>query len=376
MSACSTLPATTATPPRRRTMRTRRPPPAPSNVLILVVPSLVLHSSLLPAFHAHFATYGTLHAWTPLPGLGRVVCVYGDEKEAQAARDEMDGFFWADEVDLKARGLDPGQAYEPLRAYYGPSFPPSRFVHLPSHANGPPPSSAASTSAADQQHLAVPSSGRNFLISPPGSPPVGWQQLEEDSPNTQTWHEGDEPPTPNSGQVELEELKKAASPDEAWADELARALRFLSVDVGGDEDEDDDQDVEGEEVMDEGGGDTELGGAAAGSTTHLVLAPAPIPSSSSITQRHLPLRPAVTVSSPAPSPNSDESRRQHPPTPPSTTATPPPGASKITSVKATVEAMLPRQEDREEDHEMMGGWTGGRVAAGQRFIPTARPPVH
>lgn len=90
--------------------RTRRPPAAPSNVLILVVPSLVLHSSLLPAFHAHFATYGTLHAWTPLPAFGRVVCVYETEAEAQAARNEMDGFFWADEVDLKARGLDPGQA--------------------------------------------------------------------------------------------------------------------------------------------------------------------------------------------------------------------------------------------------------------------------
>lgn len=109
-SPCPTTAAAVGTPRSRRRVRVRRPPPAPSNVLILVVPPLVLHSSLLPAFHAHFASYGTLHAWTPLPGLGRVVCVYATEQEAHAARSEMDGFFWADEVDVRARGLDPGQA--------------------------------------------------------------------------------------------------------------------------------------------------------------------------------------------------------------------------------------------------------------------------
>ncbi|GAA5879879.1 hypothetical protein JCM3774_002268 [Rhodotorula dairenensis] len=367
-SSCS------GTPPRsRRRVRVRRSPPAPSNVLILVVPPLVLHSSLLPAFHAHFATYGTLHAWTPLPGLGRVVCVYETEQEALAARSEMDGFFWADEVDVRARGLDPGQAYEPLRAYYGPPFPPSRFVHLPSHAHddlaGLPPRTAA-------DHLEVPSSGRNFLISPPGSPPVGWQQIEEDSPNTAAWHQGEGPPTPRTCQVELDELKKAASPDQAWADELARALRFLSVDVGGDEDDDDDGGgyEEEEEVMD-ADDDAELG-----STTQLVLAPAPLPAllstrAPSAGDRPVSLRPAVTVSFPVvgssgadPSPRQQQ---QQPPTPPSTTATPPPGASKITSVKATIEAMLPRQPETVDDHDMI---TAARIG-GQRFVPTARPPV-
>ncbi|RYH30482.1 hypothetical protein EON65_05020, partial [archaeon] len=35
-------------------------------------------------------------------------------------------------------------------------------------------------------HLTVPESGRNFLISPPGSPPEGWQPILEDAPNAQT----------------------------------------------------------------------------------------------------------------------------------------------------------------------------------------------
>lgn len=37
-----------------------------------------------------------------------------------------------------------------------------------------------------RQHLPVPESNRNFLISPPGSPPVGWEQIREDPPNMET----------------------------------------------------------------------------------------------------------------------------------------------------------------------------------------------
>lgn len=213
---------------------------------------------------------------------------------------------------------------------------------------------------------------------------MGWQQIEEDSPNTATWHHGDGPPTPRTRQVELDELKKAASPDEAWADELARALRFLSVDVGGeddDDDDDDDGDGDGGGVMDTAD-DAELG-----STTQLVLAPAPlpalssrIPASAAVIPGPVTLRPAVTVSSPVVSSGSDSvsSRRpqEQPPTPPSTTATPPPGASKITSVKATFEAMLPRQQETTEDDQMNPADEGGFTRIGvQRFIPTARPPV-
>jgi hypothetical protein len=47
----------------------------------------------------------------------------------------------------------------------------------------------------------VPDTDKNFLISPPGSPPVGWEQIREDPPNLDT-----------------------------LADDLVRALESLSVD--------------------------------------------------------------------------------------------------------------------------------------------------
>lgn len=37
-----------------------------------------------------------------------------------------------------------------------------------------------------RDRLPVPATDKNFLISPPGSPPVGWEQIREDPPNLDT----------------------------------------------------------------------------------------------------------------------------------------------------------------------------------------------
>lgn len=71
---------------------------------------------------------------------------------------------------------------------------------------------------ADERRLKPPVSDKNFLISPPGSPPVGWEQVEEDAPNTTS-----------------------------LAEDLCQRLRFLSVgDVDEPGEDADDEDTEGE----------------------------------------------------------------------------------------------------------------------------------
>ncbi|CAG8750225.1 1418_t:CDS:2, partial [Acaulospora morrowiae] len=54
-----------------------------------------------------------------------------------------------------------------VRAYFGPHTPISNEFD-------------------DSMYLSVPPTEKNMLISPPGSPPVDWIQLREDSPNSVT----------------------------------------------------------------------------------------------------------------------------------------------------------------------------------------------
>ncbi|GAA5920230.1 hypothetical protein JCM1841_000431 [Sporobolomyces salmonicolor] len=315
----------------RSPARTRHSKPTPTNSLILVLPPLLFSPSLLPLFHAHFGTYGTMLSWTALERLGRVLVVYEEAEEAANAKQEMDGFVWEDEDERgesSTAGLDRNGANsardmpQPLRAFFGPSLP------------VPLPTSLSSTL------LSVPPLSKNFLISPPGSPPVGWEQIEEEAPNTQVWHEGDEP---GEGPTE------GTMMSEKWADELVRALRFLSVESNADEDAEDeelehDDDAEGQSV--EG-------------TTQLIL-----PSSLDTP------RPAVIVSTPPVST----------PQTPSQTATPPPGAASITAVKATIESMLGRKKrfgdlDGAATPGSLGSGPGGMARGGARITPTSRPPL-
>lgn len=209
---------------------------------------------------------------------------------------------------------------EPIRVFFGP------------------PLSPAASDPIKVTLLLVPSLSKNFLISPPGSPPVGWEQILEEAPNTKALHES---------LVLLDE--RDGEEKEGWASELDRALRFLSVGV------------EDEDVVD----DTTQ--RSQPSTTHTIIA-----------SERASLRPAVTLSTPSfsfssPSPFSDA------------TTTPPPGAAKITAVKATIESMLGRKRsysdfgpaERIELGNIINPPTHLSLSStiAPRIIPTARPPT-
>ncbi|KAK4052996.1 hypothetical protein OIO90_004120 [Microbotryomycetes sp. JL221] len=304
-----------------------------TNSLILLWPDELFTTRLQPLFKAHFSTYGQIVLWTPLRKLGRVLLAYEQVESAVEARTEMDGFIWQEDDDTSvANGGHDQREPEPMRVFFGPQL----TLPLPDLKS---------------TLLSVPQLSKNFLISPPGSPPIGWEQILEERPN------------PNPLPVGQDSTEGGGDDDDGgWADELAKALRYLSTQSN---EQDEDQDNQNETNDHDDDDDTNEP-----STT--VLIPA-VESAK---------RPAITVSSPTtlaqPSPG--------------TSTPPPPGATKIESVKATIESMLGKKRSfsdlsssfhhdemetsfhvDDQDNEEMN--ESGRRTPMSRIRPTARPPL-
>jgi hypothetical protein len=107
----------------------------------------------MDALRDHFASHGKIRAWAPLRTFSRVIVVYESEDSADEAKTHSDG------LHIDATPETPAFV---LRVFRADPTPPT------------PPGGA---------HLRPPAIEKNFLISPPGSPPVGWEQVVEDPPN-------------------------------------------------------------------------------------------------------------------------------------------------------------------------------------------------
>lgn len=111
-------------------------------------------------------TYGPMVRWTPLPSVGRAVVVFKDSEGAAMAKAGLDRLvlpFEDSDVQGVERACDEDDGTI-LRAIFGP----------------------ITDAAKEPETLAVPTTDKNFLISPPGSPPVGWEPIREDPPNRDT----------------------------------------------------------------------------------------------------------------------------------------------------------------------------------------------
>ncbi|KAH9442599.1 hypothetical protein Pst134EA_017841 [Puccinia striiformis f. sp. tritici] len=196
----------------------------PSNSIIITsLPKIFFHPSLQLALRSHFDSYGQIIAWNLLPNVARILVVYSDPEPAVAARTEMDQFVF-EESEIKELFLslsDLNDRYHSettelfndlkrttIRVYFGPKTYISTSTmdsqNKPEHFE----ERLEDEGAGDREvndRLKPPSLEKNFLISPPGSPPVGWTQITEDAPN-----------------------------QNSLADDLCQRLRFLSV---GDEEE-------------------------------------------------------------------------------------------------------------------------------------------
>lgn len=155
-------------------IRTREAGPSTAETTSAATNTLILSNLPVEFFIPHICslllsllnTYGPMVRWTPLPSVGRAVVVFEDAEGAALAKAGLDRLVLPFE-DSDVQGVERASDEDDgtiLRAVFGPLTDP----------------------AAEPETLAVPTTDKNFLISPPGSPPVGWEPIREDPPNRDT----------------------------------------------------------------------------------------------------------------------------------------------------------------------------------------------
>jgi len=129
-----------------------------TNTLIVtgISRSFFENPSIISTLERHFQWFGRLHSWAPLPNFGRIMVVYYDDEDAERTRRDFDSA-------ALTHAHDWPESIRSLRVYRADR---TEIERDPS-----------------EHYLRPPEHEKNFLISPPGSPPIGWEQVREDPPN-------------------------------------------------------------------------------------------------------------------------------------------------------------------------------------------------
>lgn len=156
-------PASTSSTPSYRAKGSRTPlsidlsslpplsePSPPSNTLLItdLLDLEIFHPAFLATIRQHINSVAPLHSFAPLKSFRRIVCSFYDVESAIKIRQLLDG----ESILGTTRS----------RVYFGE----------------PTPIEPSAT-----RHLQAPDAGKLFFISPPPSPPHGWEIKNEDPPN-------------------------------------------------------------------------------------------------------------------------------------------------------------------------------------------------
>lgn len=156
----------------------------PTNTLVVTkVPPALLQAPVSPSLKEFFQRYGHIEAWVPLTGFERVVVVYSDESSVEFAKEALD-YTIVEGFGTGSRGSKWVVTGNAVRVATTDISYPRRSMLRVYRANPTPLDSLGRDRF--PEYLPVPDTDKNFLISPPGSPPVGWEQIREDPPNADT----------------------------------------------------------------------------------------------------------------------------------------------------------------------------------------------
>jgi hypothetical protein len=127
-------------------------PSPPSNTLLItkLEDPNIFHPASLATIRQHIEEIAPLNSFSPLKSLSRIIVSFYDIEASIRVRQEFDG-----SVILGSR---------PARCYFGEPTP----------------------IGDTKKYLEKPDAGKLFFISPPPSPPVGWEMKNEDAPNKTT----------------------------------------------------------------------------------------------------------------------------------------------------------------------------------------------
>ncbi|KAJ7882844.1 Calcipressin [Mycena leptocephala] len=132
-----------------------------NTLAVTSLPKEFFEPLLLDVLRSHFATYGEINKFAPLPSFSRIIIVYVSEDARKRPKSTAIPSFSSkrtiglSQITLRVYRADPN----PLLATESDDLVP------------------------EANYLRPPAVEKNFLISPPGSPPVGWEPIKEEPPN-------------------------------------------------------------------------------------------------------------------------------------------------------------------------------------------------